>query len=102
MMSETSDLIFYLIPSIVLLLGGSLFILFKDKLWNNPLYVVFRNDREIVNVITGRIWILGSILSIPLLIWGRAGMAPYFVVGGYLLFVIASYGLGYFVIRRLV
>lgn len=56
-------ILFLSIPSCLLIFGGWLFILHKHTLWHNPLYIVFKNQIALVNVVTGKLWIIGGIVT---------------------------------------
>ncbi|QQK06972.1 hypothetical protein [Miniphocaeibacter halophilus] len=53
------------VPSILLIIGGLLFIVFKKLTWNNFIYFIFKDRKEDINKFTGKVWIiLGVVLLI--------------------------------------
>ncbi|WP_100065887.1 hypothetical protein [Miniphocaeibacter massiliensis] len=93
-------IIFCFIPSFLLILGGILFVKFKNVLWNNPLYLIFKKNRTIVNITTGKLWILGDILlSFTILIFKLFDSMMTIAIL-YLFIVAISYFISYFIVKR--
>ena len=59
---KTFNNILSFIPIVVLFLGGVLFIRFKNITWNNLLYLIFKNEKERINIITGKLWIISGVV----------------------------------------
>ena len=64
MNQEMFNNILSFIPTVVLFLGGVLFIRFKNITWNNLLYLFFKNEKERINIITGKLWIISGVVLI--------------------------------------
>jgi hypothetical protein len=93
--------IFFLsIPSCLLIFGGWLFILHKYRLWNNPLYIVFKNQRALVNDVTGKLWIIGGIVTEVLIIIFRNRLTIPSEVIIYLITLVLGFLVAYFLIRK--
>ena len=91
--------VFTYLPGIVLILGGYLFIVFKNIQWNNPLSLLYKSEKQVVNEITGRIWVIGGIsLSIFLTII-RPVHSPLLIIALYLLTIVVSFLITFVMIK---
>ena len=93
-------MLFFYLPALLLMVGGFLFIRYSDKTWNNPLVFVFKNHKKLVNEITGKIWIVGGSCLFLLLVMLGTFLSPMMIGVFYLLTVLGSYIISYFVVQK--
>lgn len=93
-------IVFSVAPSIILILGGVLFKKFKRKTWNNPLILLFKNEKELVNETTGNLWIVGGVIMLVTVIVLRPFSSIYLIAILYLTIIILLYILTYLMIKR--
>ncbi|MBP2098427.1 hypothetical protein [Enterococcus rivorum] len=93
-------IIFSLTPSLLLLLGGFLFTRYKNKLWNNPLLIILKNDRETVNELTGKIWIIEGMVLLIIIVIFRLYRTTWLIISLYFFSVILSYAIVYYLIKK--
>lgn len=99
MKDSVLNTIFIYLPGIVLILGGCLFISFKNILWNNPLSLLYKRERQLINKVTGYIWIFGGVsLSIFLTII-KPVHSGILIVSLNLLTVVASFLITFFILK---
>ncbi|MCD5003656.1 hypothetical protein IV487_14420 [Enterococcus saccharolyticus] len=100
MLETMLHVLFLSIPSCLLIFGGWLFILHKHRLWNNPLYLVFKNQRVLVNEVTGKLWIIGGIVTGTLIIIFRNRLTIPSAVIIYFITLVLDFLVAYFLIRK--
>lgn len=89
-----------ILPSILLIIGGFLFIVFKNSTWNNLIYLFFKDARKIkdkINEYTGKLWIIFGIVLILFTLLFNLNSSITVIL--YLLIIIISHLLTYFKFR---
>ena len=91
--------VFTYLPGIVLILGGCLFIIFKNSQWNNPLSLLCKSERQVINEITGRIWVIGGVSLAILLTIIRPVHSSLLIIALYLLTIVVSFLITFVMIK---
>lgn len=86
------------IPSILLIIGGLLFIVFKKLTWNNFIYLIFKDSKEAINKFTGKVWIILGIVLLILTIIMNLEIKT--IVCLYLLLIFISFIIVYFEFKK--
>lgn len=99
MTDDVLNTIFTYLPGIVLILGGCLFIIFKNSQWNNPLSLLYKSERQVINEITGRVWLVGGISLSLLLTVIRPVHSPLLIITLYFLTIVVSFLITFVMIK---
>ena len=99
MNDDVLNTIFTYLPDIVLILGGCLFIIFKNSQWNNPLSLLYKSERQVINEITGRVWLVGGISLSLLLTVIRPVHSPPLIITLYFLTIVVSFFITFVMIK---
>ena len=99
MNDDVLNTIFTYLPDIVLILGGCLFIIFKNSQWNNPLSLLCKSERQVINEITGRIWVIGGVSLAILLTIIRPVHSSLLIIALYLLTIVVSFLITFVMIK---